>query len=60
MMKGIEADEFNSKKGEKSNFGNLFTKMEVKLYNIYFFLQDGVFQYYVLYFGISILGFMTD
>jgi hypothetical protein len=60
MMKGIEADEFNSKKGEKPNFGNLYTKMEVKLYNIYFFLQDGVFQYYVLYFGISILGFMTD
>lgn len=58
MAKGIEAEEFNI--GEKSDFGNKFTKMEVQFYNIYFFLQDGVFQYYVLYFGISVLGFQVD
>jgi len=55
MAKGIEAEEFNI--GEKPDFGNRFTEMEVQFYNIYFFLQDGSFQYYVLFFGISILGF---
>jgi hypothetical protein len=37
MVKGPEADEFNMVKG-KTNFGNLFTKVEAKLFNIYFFL----------------------
>lgn len=58
MAKGIEAEEFNI--GETTDFGNYFTKMEVQFYNIYFFLQDGTFQYYVLYFGVSILGFQID
>ena len=31
--------------------------MEFHLYNLYFFFQDTTFQYYVLYFGISFLGF---
>jgi len=57
MCKGPEADEFNI--GGVQNFGNWITKLEFKLYNIYFFLQDGVFQYYVFYFGISFLGFYT-
>ena len=55
MAKGIEAEEFNI--GEKTNFGNKFTVLEAQFYNIYFFLQDRTFQYYVLYFGISVLGF---
>lgn len=42
MVKGPEADEFNLVKG-KRDFGNLFTKIEANLFNIYFFLQDGVF-----------------
>lgn len=57
MCKGPEAEEFNI--GGVQNFGNWFTKMEYKLFNIYFFLQDGIFQYYVFYFGISFLGFYT-
>jgi hypothetical protein len=58
MAKGIEAEEFNM--GDRPDFGNRFTRLEVYCYNVYFFLQDGTFQYYVLYFGISVLGFMTD
>jgi hypothetical protein len=46
--------------GDRPDFGNRFTRLEVYCYNVYFFLQDGTFQYYVLYFGISVLGFMTD
>jgi inositol 1,4,5-triphosphate receptor type 3 len=34
--------------------------MEYKLINLYFFLQDGTFRYFCLYFGISILGFLSD
>jgi len=59
MCKGPEAEEFNMDKG-RVDYGNNFTKLEAKLFNIYFFLQDHVFQYYVLYFGISVLGFYTN
>lgn len=38
MLKGPEASEFNL--GEKPNFGNYFTNLEVKIFNIYFFIQD--------------------
>lgn len=58
LCKGPEADEFNIDK-EKKDFGNAFTRSEFTLFNWYFFLQDGILQYYVLYFGISCLGFFT-
>lgn len=38
MLKGPEAPEFNL--GEKPNFGNFFTLLEVQIFNIYFFIQD--------------------
>lgn len=57
MCKGPEADEFKMKK--ERNFGNLYTQMEHKMMDVYFFLQDGLFQYYVLFFGISMLGFFS-
>jgi hypothetical protein len=57
MVKGPEADEFNME--EPMNLGNFFTKAEYWLINVYFFCQDGVFRYYVLYFGISVLGFTS-
>ena len=41
MFKGPEAEEFNI--GGVQNFGNWITKVEFHLYNIYFFLQDGIF-----------------
>ena len=28
--------------------------------NLYFFIQDSMFVYYVLYFGISVLGFLSE
>jgi len=61
MSKGPEADEFTRAEDQKlpNRFGNLFTKVECSLINIYFFIQDGLFQYYVLYFGISLLGFFS-
>lgn len=59
MINGPEAIEFNLQKGE-TNFGNFFTRMEYRLINLYFFLQDRSFQYYILYFGISVLGFLSD
>ena len=59
MVNGPESIEFNIDK-EKVNFGNFFTRMEFRLINVYFFLQDRSFQYFVLYFGISILGFLSD
>lgn len=45
---------------DKRNFGNLFTKIEAHLFDLYFFLQDFTFIYYVLYFGISFLGFYSN
>ena len=57
MLKGPDAEEFNI--NGKRDLGNLLTSVEYRLYNFYFFIQDKVFQYYVLYFGISVLGFST-
>jgi len=59
MVKGPEAEEFNFKKGQR-NYGNYYTKVEANLFNVYFFLQDPTLQYYVLYFGISFLGFYSN
>jgi hypothetical protein len=42
MCKGPQAEEFNMKKGEP-DYGNLWTKLEINLFNVYFFLQDGLF-----------------
>ena len=57
MMKGPEAQEFNI--GDEPNYGNQFTALQIKIFNIYFFIQDAQFQYQVLYFGISILGYLS-
>ena len=57
MLKGPKAAEFNQ--DERVNFGNWFTYSEFQLFNMYFFIHDGVFRYYVLYFGISILGYIS-
>ena len=54
MTKGPNAPEFHT--SEERSFGNFFTKMEYYLLNIWFFIQDGTFIYYVLYFMISMLG----
>lgn len=59
MVNGPESIEFNLEKGTR-NFGNFFTRMEYRIFNLYFFLQDRSFQYYILYFCISILGFLSD
>ncbi len=59
LCKGPEAEEFNIDP-EHLNFGNWFTKVEYDLHNLYFFLQDGTFRYFVLYFGISFLGFYSN
>ena len=59
MVNGPESIEFNIDK-DKRNFGNFFTRMEFRLINLYFFMQDRSFQYYILYFSISVLGFLSD
>lgn len=59
MCKGPLAEEFNMDKN-KRDFGNMYTKVEANLFDVYFFLQDSLFQYYVLYFGISFLGFYSN
>lgn len=59
MCKGPQAEEFNVVK-DKRDFGNLYTKIEANLFDMYFFLQDTLFQYYVLYFGVSFLGFYSN
>ena len=43
MCKGPEAPEFNLE--DKPNYGNYFTTLEVKVFNVYFFIQDPTFQY---------------
>ena len=58
IMKGPDAPEFSLQ--EVVDFGNWFTWSEYQLFNIYYFIQDSTFQYYVLYFGISILGFLSQ
>lgn len=56
MTKGPEAGEFQGD-DEKLFFGNVFTKFEYYLFNMLFFIQDGTFIYYVLYFMISVLAY---
>ena len=34
--------------------------MEYNMLNLYFFLSDRTFQYFILYFGISMLVFLSD
>ena len=58
MLTGPDAIEFNA--GKEQNFGNFYTWSEFQLYNAYFFIQDPTFQYYCLYFGISILGYISS
>lgn len=63
MCKGPEAPEFNMAVDEsgktRRNFGNFFTTLEYRAININFFIKDGLFNYYVLYFGISALGLFS-
>ena len=54
MLKGPNCSEFNL--GPTINYGNFFTWSEYKMLTFYFFIQDSTFQYFVLYFGISLLG----
>lgn len=54
MLKGPLAPEFNFE--DTVNFGNIFTWSEYQILTFYFFIQDTTFQYYVFYFGISMLG----
>lgn len=70
MLKGPDAPDFivkseegeegeNESEGDKRNFGNFVTRMEVKILSFSFFIADPTFQYFVLYFGISLLGFLS-
>jgi len=59
MNKGPDADEFNFDKN-KRDFGNRYTWLEYKMFNVYFFMHDTLFIYYVIYFGISFLGFYSN
>lgn len=56
FLNGPDSTEFNLSEDGQPNFGNWFTSSELYLMNMYFFIQDPTFQYYVLYFGISLLG----
>jgi len=57
MLKGPFSAEFNLDGArDEHNFGNFYTWSEYKLLSFYFFIQDGTFQYFVLYFAISLLG----
>ena len=63
MLKGPDATEFIDRDGdgnETRNFGNVVTWLEMKMLSISFFLADSLFQYYVLYFGVSLLGFFSE
>ena len=55
---GPDAKEFNI--SGNRNFGNKFTAFEYQMMNLYFFFQDKLFVYFVLYFGISVLGFLSE
>lgn len=59
MLRGPNASEFNLE-DDVVNFGNLFTWSVFQLLTIIFFITDGEFQYYVLYFGISLLGKLSS
>jgi hypothetical protein len=62
MLRGPGATEFNMARDEEAgkgggrDFGNFFTTLEYKLLTFTFFIQSSTFQYYVLYFAISMLG----
>jgi hypothetical protein len=63
MTKGPTADEFNmdvTHDPPMKDFGNVFTRFEYNLINIHFFMYDFLFNYYVLYFGISMLGLFSN
>ena len=55
MTKGPESPDFED--DGQLVFGNCYTKFEYYMFNILFFIQDGTFIYYCLYFSISMLGF---
>ena len=63
MCKGPEAPEFNMDEDEngkiRRNFGNFFTTLEYYTLNCNYFIKDSLFNYYVLYFGISALGLFS-
>jgi len=59
MINGPQATEFNLDANQGPNFGNWYTYSEFQIYNLMFFMADSMFQYYVLYFGISILGYIS-
>ena len=56
MLHGPEANDF--KVGRSRKFGNLFTKIEYYMFNVWFFFSDQTFRYYVFYFGTSMVGFI--
>ena len=60
ICNGPDANEFKTDVQGKRNFGNKFTAFEYHMMNLYFFIQDSMFVYYVLYFGISVLGFLSE
>lgn len=60
MIKGPEAPEFQISSDKPRDFGNWFTSSEYYMLNFMFFIKDDTFQYYVLYFGISVLGFISS
>jgi len=55
LTKGPEAHEFNLT--EERVFGNAFTRLYYYMFNLWFFFSDFAFQYYLLYFMISMLGY---
>lgn len=57
MTKGPEAGEFQGEEEGSLHFGNAYTKCEYYMFNVLFFIQDGIFIYYVLYFMISLLAY---
>lgn len=56
LLNGPDATEFTIE--GKRRFGNCFTTMEYYLFNIWFFLSDPQFRFYVFYFGTSMVGFI--
>lgn len=56
LTKGPEAAEFNN--NGSLIFGNMFTRLEYNIYNVLFFIQDGEFLYYCIYFIITVIGFL--
>ena len=56
LTKGPEAAEFNN--NGSLIFGNMYTRLEYYIYNVLFFIQDGEFLYYCIYFIITLLGFL--